>query len=176
MDKNWLQKTASGKLMIIARGPSGSGKSHMVNKLSQELGAPIFSSDDYFMQQGKYIFDVSKLAEAHEWNRQRVEGEITKGTPIIIVDNSNTKFWEMKSYTEMAVNNGYEVKFQEPNWHPDLRNDDGTWNVDFLSRMQDQPDRRKMNKSLDTSIVDKMVNGYEYNPTIESVLRSERQL
>ncbi len=102
--------------MIIARGPSGSGKSTMVQDLVQSTGGEIFSTDDFFMRDGKYFFDPQKISEAHEWNRQRVEDAAFRNVPVIVVDNTNTQFFEMRPYVEIAQNNGYKVTFKEPDW------------------------------------------------------------
>ena len=171
---NWLQKMATEKMMIIARGPSGSGKTHMVQELAESTGAEVFSTDDFFTQNGQYHFDPQKLGEAHEWNRQRVEDAVFKNVPVIIVDNTNSRFFEMRPYVELAKTGGYQVMFKEPDWNDQLKNEDGSWNVDFLMRMQDQPDRYRMNKSLDTDVVQGMVDKYEYGASVEDVLRAER--
>lgn len=63
----------------------------------------------YFMEDGKYNFDASKLGNAHKWCRTSVEKEMVKGTPIIAVSNTFTQEWEMKEYREMANAHGYTV-------------------------------------------------------------------
>jgi len=164
-------KMANQKLLIISRGPSGSGKSRMSRDLSEQYGAPVFSSDDYFMSSGKYKFDPSKLGENHERNRQRTEDAMANGQSVIIVDNTNTKFWEMKPYVLLAQKYGYSVDFKEPDWSSELRTAAGEWNIDFLERMQSQPDREK---TLPREILEHTVQQYQYNPSVEAVLNSER--
>jgi len=168
---NWLQKMANQKVLIISRGPSGSGKSRMNHELSDEFSAPVFASDDFFMQTGTYEFDPRLLGKAHAWNQQRVEDSMKDELPVIIVDNTNTQFWEMREYTMMAQKYGYSVDFKEPDWNPRLKTPEGRWNVDFLEEMQNQPDREK---KIPRNILEKMVERYEYNPTIESVLNSKK--
>lgn len=51
-----------------------------------------------------------------------------------------------------------------------LRNEDDTWNVDFIEKMQQNPDRVKMNKSLPREIIEKMVNRYQYGLTPDDIL------
>ena len=46
------------KKLIINRGIPGSGKSTSAKKLAPK--EQIFSTDDYFMKNGKYIFDGKK--------------------------------------------------------------------------------------------------------------------
>lgn len=171
---NWFTKISEGneKMMIIARGPSGSGKSHMVQSLAKQHSAPIFSSDDYFMKDGKYVFNGSEIGRAHEWNRQRVAEAAKSSSPVIIVDNTNTQFWEMKPYVEIANQYGYEVKFVEPDWHPELKTPEGKWNSDFIKQQQRNKNRADINKTLPDDVVDKMIGRYQYGPTVDSVLQS----
>jgi len=170
---NWLQKTSQQqqRLLVIARGPSGSGKSRMTEEISEQSNAPIFSSDDFWMINGEYQFDREYVGESHFWNQGRVEEAMQGNTPVIIVDNTNSQFWEMKPYVLMAQKYGYNVDFKEPDWHSDLKTPEGQWNVDFLEQMQNQPDREKV---VPRDILENMVGNYDYNPTVESVLRSER--
>lgn len=168
---NWFKKMSQQKLLIITRGPSGSGKSTMVEQLSSETGAPVFSSDEYFMQSGKYAFDPSKLGIAHEWNLNRAREAMQEQVPIIIIDNTNSKFWEMRNYVTSAQEFGYQVEFKEPDWDSGLKDENGRWNVDFLDRMQDSSSR---NKRVPRQVLERMVGGYEYDPSVEKILSSER--
>lgn len=173
---SWLKKLMSNnqKQLIIARGPSGSGKSRMAKELSAQHGnAPIFSSDEFFMKNGIYEFDVRSLGDAHKWNQTRVEDSMSKGVPVVIVDNTNTTGREMRPYVDMAIRHGYDVHFEEPNWNPKLKTHEGKWNVDFLDEMQRNSDRAKQKKSLGRDIIQRMVDRYEYNPTVEKVLQNE---
>lgn len=162
------------KVMIITRGPSGSGKSTMIQNLMKNPESEKFSSDDFFMQNGKYVFNGSLIGKAHEWNRQRVENAAQKGVPFIIVDNTNTQLWEMKPYVEIAQRHGYKVEFKEPDWHPELKTPEGKWNADFIKKMQKSQDRSSINKTVPDEVVDRMISRYEYNPTVESIMRSKR--
>ena len=168
---NWLQKLSQQKLLVIVRGPSGSGKSHLTKDISEQYNAPVFSSDDFWMVNGEYQFDPQYIDEAHFWNQGRVEEAMQGDEPVIIVDNTNTQFWEMKKYVTMAQKYGYSVVFKEPEWDPRLKTPEGQWDVDFLEKMQNQPDR---DKKVSRDVLEQMVNDYEYNPTVESVLNSKR--
>ncbi len=168
---SWLQKLAQQKLLIIARGPSGSGKSRMTKEVSEQYNAPVFSADDFWMINGKYQFDSDYIGEAHFWNQGRVEESMQGDASVIIVDNTNAKFHEMKPYVQMAQKYGYSVTFKEPDWDPRLKTPEGRWNADFLEEMQNQPDRDKV---VPREVLDSMVSGYEYDPTVETVLKSER--
>ena len=120
------------KKLIIMRGLSGSGKSTLAKELvaierQRQVELPqIFSTDEFFFERetGEYNFDGSKLAEAHAWNQQRVEGLMRdlyayRGgqgwqSVTLIVDNTNTMMSEAQPYVELARKYGYNVEFHEP--------------------------------------------------------------
>ena len=164
---NWYRKMAFSpdlnKLCIIVRGVSGSGKS----TLAKELGAEgeIYSTDDFFSKDGDYAFNPKMLGKAHEWNQERVWDAMRKGVSPIVVDNTNRQLWEMKAYAAMAKEYGYEVEFAEPNWSPELKTPEGKWNVDFL--------RGKNTHGVDDATLQRMVDSYDYDPTVEGVLKSK---
>ena len=63
-----------GYNLYIMRGLPGSGKSSLSNQILQAYQnngkkAFISSADDFFVNQhtGRYIFDASRLEEAHDW-------------------------------------------------------------------------------------------------------------
>ena len=60
------------KKLYIVRGLPGSGKSTFAEAL---VGSDflVCEADKYFMVDGEYKFDGSKLKDAHEWSRNRVE-------------------------------------------------------------------------------------------------------
>ena len=164
MAKNWYKKSQQSKTMVIVRGVSGSGKTQLAKELSED--GVVLSTDDYFYDdEGNYNFEPGKLSEAHQWNRNRTEEIMGNDVPLVIIDNTSTRLWEMKNYVELAQKYGYEVKFVQPDWHPELYDKEGKWNFDFLKgkNIHGVPD-----KSLQ-----KMIDRYEYNPTVEKVLESK---
>lgn len=61
-----------GRVLVLLRGPPGSGKSTLArNILMQNPGGVILSTDDYFIVNGRYQFDLAVLGEAHSWNHNR---------------------------------------------------------------------------------------------------------
>jgi predicted kinase len=93
------------KILYIVRGIPGSGKSTFANS----LGCPVFEADMYFMNDGEYKFDVSKIKLAHNWCKLRVEHSMEDDFQKIAVSNTFTQEWEMEAYYEMAKQYGYTV-------------------------------------------------------------------
>ena len=89
------------------RGVSGSGKSTLANSLAEPSN--IFSTDDFFVHEDDYIFDPSKLGEAHKWNQDRANEAMSKGITPIVIDNTNTQAWEAKAYVESADRHDYKL-------------------------------------------------------------------
>ena len=149
--------------LIIMRGVSGSGKSTMAEKIAAEqCFALLFSTDDYFMVEGEYRFDPKRLREYHAANVDRTKNAMLDKCPCIIIDNTNTQAWEMKPYVELAIEYGYSVNIVEP--EP----------VSFDEIMKRQAQRKDQNKALPPEVVQKMLNRYEPNVTVEMILASKR--
>jgi hypothetical protein len=50
------------------------------------------------MVDGKYLYDGKMIVEYHGKNLERTVKALQQGKPLIIVDNTNIKLWEMKKY------------------------------------------------------------------------------
>ena len=101
----------------ILRGIAGSGKSTYIRKNHPD--AIVCSADDYFLEvlgEGKnYIFDATKLGEAHKWCMQKFINATTHRDPLgrattVVVDNTNIMLWEFMGYVQVASAMGYEVE------------------------------------------------------------------
>ncbi|XP_069747709.1 NEDD4-binding protein 2-like 1 isoform X3 [Narcine bancroftii] len=118
------RRSGKRKRLYLLRGLPGSGKSTLARNLKYQFrGAVILSTDDYFIRpDGSYLFEKYLLDEAHEWNHDRANSAMRQGISPIIIDNTNVQAWEMKPYVVMAQENGYEVKFREPDtpWKFDI--------------------------------------------------------
>ena len=98
------------KTLYIVRGVPGSGKS----TFAKSLGGTHFETDMFFMKDGEYKFDMSKIKEAHNWCQDSVNTAMimnnTAGlNETIVVSNTFTQEWEMMSYFEMAELHEYRV-------------------------------------------------------------------
>ena len=93
------------KELYLLRGLPGSGKS----TLSKSIGGIHIEADDYFMDNGEYKFDPTKIKLAHGWCQLRTEHSMEDGVPKIVVSNTFTQEWEMKPYFDLAEKHGYRV-------------------------------------------------------------------
>lgn len=105
-----LNYTSEGKNLYLVRGIPGSGKS----TLAKQLGGTHFETDTYFMVDGEYKFDPTKLREAHKWCQDEVElvmilNQTTGDHSDIVVSNTFTQEWEMEPYFLLAKSWGYRV-------------------------------------------------------------------
>ena len=98
------------KELFLLRGLPGSGKS----TLAKSLGGIRIEADQYFMEDGVYNFDASKLKNAHNYCQSQTQAWMkTDGEQVnvdrLVVSNTFTQEWEMKPYFEMAEKYGYRV-------------------------------------------------------------------
>ena len=93
------------KELYLLRGLPGSGKS----TLAKSLGGAHYEADMFFMENGEYRFDGSKLKDAHEWCQGSVEFGMQNERERIVVSNTFTQEWEMKAYIDLAESYGYTV-------------------------------------------------------------------
>jgi predicted kinase len=92
------------KTLILLRGLPGSGKSTFAKLICNQH----VEADMFFIQDGEYKFDVSKLKQAHEWCQWKTE-EWMKKRYNVVVSNTFTMEWEMEVYFELAKQYGYQV-------------------------------------------------------------------
>jgi hypothetical protein len=98
------------KILYIVRGIPGGGKS----TFAKSLGGTHFETDMFFMVDGEYKFDGSKIKDAHKWCQDSVHtamvfNHTAQLNNIIVVSNTFTQEWEMKPYYEMAEYFEYKV-------------------------------------------------------------------
>ena len=90
--------------LTLVRGLPGSGKT---TKALRMPGLHL-SADDYFMVMDKYVFDKTKIGEAHAWCQ--AYAILNMGILPVVVDNTFTRRWEMDVYTSAAERLGVEVE------------------------------------------------------------------
>jgi predicted kinase len=134
------------KTVYIMRGIPGSGKSTEARQLAGS-GGVIHSTDDYFMSDGEYRFNVTDLPANHAKNFSSFTNSLRHGVSPIVVDNTNTKTWEYSRYVQQAKKFGYAVEIVEmPIISPELAASRNTHGVprdviaQMINRWQDTPD------------------------------------
>lgn len=64
------------------------------------------------MQNGKYEYNPKMIGEYHDKNFARTVLAMQKSQPLIVIDNTNIKLWEMKKYVGEAEKYQYEVEIK----------------------------------------------------------------
>lgn len=93
------------KELILLRGLPGSGKS----TFAEVIGGFRCEADMYFMEDGGYKFDITRIEKAHRWCKEQCESFMVREKPKVIVSNTFTQEWEMEAYYELAKTYGYKV-------------------------------------------------------------------
>lgn len=103
------------KRLILMRGCSGSGKSYKARQLKEEFGGIILSTDDIFTDSDGevYLWCASWLKEAHLLNQGKARLAMERGISPVIIDNTNTRLWEMENYVRVAKELGYSIEYVE---------------------------------------------------------------
>jgi len=110
------------KTVIINRAVPGSGKTTITNCIVDELinnniKVAIHSTDEYFMIENKYVFDITKLFKYHQQNLQEFIKSIKKNLDVVICDNTNIAPWQTEEYTKIAREYNYQIIFITLNPH-----------------------------------------------------------
>ncbi len=92
-------------MIYIMRGIPGSGKSTIAKTLSDN----VVSADNYFMVDGEYQFDISKIGLAHQDCLTRYLALLLEEHETIVVDNTNIRAWEIAPYLALAPIYHHEV-------------------------------------------------------------------
>lgn len=93
------------KILYIVRGLPGSGKSTLAKSLTENH----YEADMFFMKDGVYNFEPTKIKAAHSWCQDSVRSLMENEVGKIAVSNTFTQEWEMKPYFDMASEFGYTV-------------------------------------------------------------------
>ena len=91
--------------LILFRGMPGSGKSTLAGIFSD----CVYSTDQYFEQDGTYQFNPELIKEAHADCLDRVNFAMSVHRSPVCVANTFTQEWEMVPYFELANAHGYRI-------------------------------------------------------------------
>lgn len=152
---SWVENRHD-KHLIIMRGLPGSGKSSKAKTLG--IGGVVYSTDDFFDVDGKYMFDPTKLKEYHEKNQHRTELAMRKGVTPIVIDNTNIMADHMKPYVKLGDMYGYKISIEYPET-------DWAWDADQLAS--------KNTHGVPKNSIQRMLDNFQHDVSIEK-LRYEK--
>lgn len=92
--------------VVILRGVPGVGKSTFAAKF---FWCHVVSADNFFLQDGIYRFDPSKLGQAHQQCLRDYTGHVV-ARHSVLVDNTNITTTEIAPYVSLAEAFGLSVK------------------------------------------------------------------
>ena len=94
------------KQLFLIRGLPGAGKS----TFAKTLGGKHVEADKYFINEnGEYVFDATKIRQAHEYSQIFTYARMVLQEELIVVSNTFTTEKELKPYYELAEQYGYQV-------------------------------------------------------------------
>ena len=102
--------------LYLIRGLPGSGKSTEAKRIKSENSGAFkhLEADMYFLLGDQYIFNASKLREAHEWCQSKTEDYLEQGYNVI-VSNTFTTIKEIRPYELIAKRLNVNFKVYQTN-------------------------------------------------------------
>jgi len=85
--------------LVLIRGLPGSGKSTMAKAMK---GYVHVEADMYFNITGEYIFEPTKIKEAHKWCQLLAQNALEHGKNVV-VSNTFVRQWEIMPYMFMGA-------------------------------------------------------------------------
>lgn len=107
---------ATRPTVLVNRAVPGSGKSSFARNIRETMdregiSVRVHSTDDYFMVDGRYVFDIRKLGEYHRRNLEAFKASLVEGIGLVVLDNTDEHPWETRPYTDAARAAGYRILF-----------------------------------------------------------------
>jgi len=104
--------------VIIMRGIPGSGKSTQAQRWAKLVPGTVIVSADTYMYAGGQEFADSRLSWCHEQCQAEYTRALEAKAPLVIVDNTNSKFSDIVFYVTEAERHGYEFMVLQINIEP----------------------------------------------------------
>lgn len=142
------------KRVIIMVGLPGSGKSTWIKAFRERFEGTlaVVSADDYFMRDGVYNFDPTKLPKAHEECFRSFVYAVDDAYEVVIVDNTNIRAEHSQPYIDCAVGAGYDVHEKFIYCTPDVAYKSNTHGVplETIERLYEQLLKRGYNDRINS--------------------------
>lgn len=94
------------KTLYLVRGLPGSGKSTLAQRLAPDA---TFEADQFFVVDGEFRFDLSKIKDAHESCFRRCREAMLSDRTEVVVSNTFARRHEMSKYQLLAEELGWRV-------------------------------------------------------------------
>lgn len=155
--------------MVLMRGVPGSGKSTIANAMAVMLRPPyfkdgeavVYSTDDYWYRNSEvYAWDEAKVAEAHEWNQDRVRLAVAEGKHVV-VDNTNLDSFALAPYFDIALEYGLKVYIHTVNTPID----------ECIQRQAGRTEDRRVSEDVIRRMAEKLASN---NPTVETEMNKAK--
>lgn len=102
------------KRLYLIGGPPGIGKSTVAWLIAEKFGGVLREADQYFVNDNdQYVWDPTKIRDAHAWCQQEVQEWMQVECETIVVANTFSQRWERQPYIDMAQKHKYEVVWMD---------------------------------------------------------------
>jgi predicted kinase len=107
------------RVLTLIRGLPGSGKTTLARIMMnadnygnamRARSAQHFEADMFFDTGNGYVFDGTRIGEAHDWCKLNTEMAMRAGTSAVYVSNTFTTEREMKPYFDLAERFNYKLQ------------------------------------------------------------------
>lgn len=103
------------KKLYLLRGLQGSGKSYLAKSIAVRLRAKLLSADDFHETRDSYAWTPGLAYHAHRICEFLANQAMAAGERAVVIDNTNLRPKNARTYAKMAKKYGYELEVVEPN-------------------------------------------------------------
>lgn len=86
-----------GNLILVRSWPGAGKTTFAIENYVKPFGYILMEADMFFIKDGVYTYDKSKISNAHDWCFSETVKNLHDGKNVIVA-NTFTKLWEIKPY------------------------------------------------------------------------------